>query len=242
MSNFNQEQVEKMINLYKQGKSLREIGECFNVCRETIKKIIQSNYNGYSCKKRISIPSENQTKKCTKCGKELPLDKFNRGNSLYGRRSYCRECEHLTVNTDEKRKRRREIRDFRRKTEKDYVLKERAKNKNTLLNNYDSYKKYMVRSCKQRAKVQNLPFSITYKDFEIPEYCPLLNIKLQHHIGESFKRENSPSIDRIIPHLGYVPNNIWVISARANKIKNDASLEELQTITTNLEIKLKSLK
>lgn len=83
MSNFNQEQIEEMINLYKQGKSLREIGEGFNVCRETIKKIIQSNYSGYSCKKRISIPSENQTKKCTKCGKELPLDKFNRGNSLY---------------------------------------------------------------------------------------------------------------------------------------------------------------
>ena len=42
------------------------------------------------------------SKKCSKCGQELPLEAFNKGNSLYGRRSFCRECEKKIQNTPEK--------------------------------------------------------------------------------------------------------------------------------------------
>lgn len=51
----------------------------------------------------------------------------------------------------------------------------------------------------------------------------------------------SPTLDKIIPALGYVPGNVWVISHRANTIKSDASLEELKTLTANLEKKLNEL-
>lgn len=36
------------------------------------------------------------------------------------------------------------------------------------------------------------------------------------------------SIDRIFPHLGYVKNNIQVISHKANRMKNSATLDELE--------------
>lgn len=35
-----------------------------------------------------------ETKKCAKCGRELPLDEFNRSTSAKdGRQSYCKECK-----------------------------------------------------------------------------------------------------------------------------------------------------
>lgn len=43
----------------------------------------------------------------------------------------------------------------------------------------------------------------------------------------------APSIDKIIPALGYVPGNVMVISLRANTLKNNATLAELQTLVAN---------
>lgn len=62
----------------------------------------------------------------------------------------------------------------------------------------------------------------------IPEYCPLLGTKLEIGSGQ-----NSPSIDRIDSSKGYTLDNIWIISRRANTIKNDATLEELELLTNN---------
>ena len=59
----------------------------------------------------------------------------------------------------------------------------------------------------------------------VPEYCPILGIKLVYGGGSS---ENSPSLDRIDVTKGYTVGNVWFISARANMIKNDASFKELQ--------------
>jgi hypothetical protein len=80
----------------------------------------------------------------------------------------------------------------------------------------------------KRAKRLNIPFTITRTDIKIPEHCPVLGIKLEH--GKNIMCESSPTIDRIIPHLGYTPGNIAVISARANRIKSDATVEELEKI------------
>lgn len=40
----------------------------------------------------------------------------------------------------------------------------------------------------------------------------------------------SPSLDKIIPSLGYAKGNIWVISYRANTIKNNCTFEEIQKL------------
>ena len=72
----------------------------------------------------------------------------------------------------------------------------------------------------------------------IPEYCPVFGFKIE--IGHSKTYPNTPSLDRIIPDLGYVKSNIWVISHRANKIKNDASIKDLEKLLCALRIKLDS--
>lgn len=41
---------------------------------------------------------------------------------------------------------------------------------------------------------------------------------------------DSLSLDKIIPSLGYAKGNIWVISYRANTIKNNCTFEEIQKL------------
>jgi|ERR1700676_3662823 len=97
---------------------------------------------------------------------------------------------------------------------------------------WDRYKIYMVRRAKHRAKILNLPFDLTPDDINIPETCPIFGIKLQVATGRH--DDSSPALDRIIPELGYVKGNVMVISQRANVLKRDASLEELQMLVDGL--------
>lgn len=90
-----------------------------------------------------------------------------------------------------------------------------------------SEEKKMLNRAKTRAKKNNIPFSITEKDIVIPEYCPIMGIKLEHHRGRPGAYKSSPSLDKIIPELGYVPGNVRVISQLANQCKGNASIEEM---------------
>ena len=76
------------------------------------------------------------------------------------------------------------------------------------------------------SKRKNLPCNIEESDLAIPDYCPVLGIPIFFTEGNGPK-PNSPSIDRLKPELGYVKGNVNVISQKANRIKNDATLEEL---------------
>ena len=78
---------------------------------------------------------------------------------------------------------------------------------------------------KQRAKSRGIPFNIEMSDITIPEVCPVLGILLV--VGDT---EAAPSIDRVIPALGYVKGNVNIISNRANRIKSDATKEELERV------------
>ena len=89
---------------------------------------------------------------------------------------------------------------------------------------------------KQRAKEKGVPFNLSVTDIEIPEVCPLLGVPLKSRKGQGKHGHgpDSPSLDRLKPELGYVPLNVWVISAKANVMKSNASLEELQALVVNL--------
>jgi hypothetical protein len=80
---------------------------------------------------------------------------------------------------------------------------------------------------RRRARKEGLKFDLTREDFVIPEKCPALGIPI---VRGHENMEHWPSIDRIIPERGYVKGNVRVISARANTIKRDATLSELEKI------------
>ena len=82
------------------------------------------------------------------------------------------------------------------------------------------------------ARNQGVPITITKADIVIPDFCPCLSIPLARGIGKH--QPGSPSIDRIDPGKGYTPDNIWVISRRANVIKSNATLAELEMIVAAL--------
>lgn len=81
---------------------------------------------------------------------------------------------------------------------------------------------------KARAKSKGWEFNITIEDIDVPEYCPILGIKLER--SNSGCNPNSPSVDRIDSTKGYIKGNIVVTSNRANFLKKDASIEELEKI------------
>lgn len=88
----------------------------------------------------------------------------------------------------------------------------------------------MFYDARKRALKLGLPFDIEPDDIQIPEICPALGIPLD---GKT--RDRTPSLDRVIPKNGYVPGNICVISFRANRFKNDASIEEIKAVLSYIE-------
>lgn len=98
----------------------------------------------------------------------------------------------------------------------------------------------MLHRTRSRARRAGLDFNLTLEDIVIPSHCPVLGIELISNgyqpgirggtgVGRGI-HPHAPTLDRINPRIGYVKGNVWVISWRANKIKADATLEELQKI------------
>ena len=87
----------------------------------------------------------------------------------------------------------------------------------------------MRNSAKQRAKKKGLPFDLELADISIPAFCPALGIPLFVGAGRGPK-PNAPSLDRIVPELGYVRGNVAVISYKANAIKSTATAEEIERV------------
>jgi hypothetical protein len=88
---------------------------------------------------------------------------------------------------------------------------------------------------RQSAIKNGIPFSITFEELHKPEFCPVLGVKLNYacSTGEDGKQTRDPckaSIDKLVPELGYVPGNVFIISWRANKLKSNMSIDELEKI------------
>ena len=87
----------------------------------------------------------------------------------------------------------------------------------------------MLRGAKHRADKFSLPFNLSLEDIQIPDTCPVFGIPLVVHSPDG-PHPDSPTLDRVIPSLGYVKGNIRVICHRANALKGDATLNELKLI------------
>jgi hypothetical protein len=83
---------------------------------------------------------------------------------------------------------------------------------------------------RKRAKENGTLFCLSIQDIpELPGLCPVLHIPIQAN-DRAGPLDSSPSLDRIKPHLGYVPGNVRIISNRANRIRSDATAAELSLI------------
>lgn len=124
------------------------------------------------------------------------------------------------------------------------ILKPNAKERYRLKNkdkiNAQNKKRYRenpmiqsLRNARVRANKKGLPFEISTKDLKIPEYYPVLGIKLE--VSDGWPKYSSPSLDRIDPSKGYIKDNVRVISSRANSLKSNMTLEECELILKDLK-------
>ena len=89
----------------------------------------------------------------------------------------------------------------------------------------------LIRHAKSRARKNNLPFDLTVEWLEgvIVTHCPITLQPidwLKEQVVDGKVGPNSPSIDKVIPALGYVQSNCAIISHRANFIKNSGTVDE----------------
>ena len=190
-----------------------------------------------------------QQKRCSRCGKVKFSQEFNKHKrSKDGLQNLCRVCQNETkkiarVNVTETVRTKECLscgQLFKYLSRKKVFCSNNcrsvynAKNKTRLDWEENNRSKKMLYRVKHRAKRLGIPFDIEECDIDIPETCPVLGIKIEVARGKGYS-DSSPSLDRIIPSKGYVKNNVRVISNRANLLKNNATVEELEMVLDDLK-------
>ena len=161
------------------------------------------------------------SRKCNKCGKIRPIKDFQLFN-VKGCKYYtnCRYC-------------------FRKEARikyKENIDKMRAKNRAKERRRRERRPIHVwFLSIKNRARTKGLEFNLTEEeDFKVPNYCPVLKVPLffspRHHGRNMFPHPNTPSMDRIDNTKGYIKGNVVITCFRANQVKGDATLAELEAL------------
>jgi hypothetical protein len=205
--------------------------QCSNCKKELDDNLFSIKKNGVKnkvcqiCSEKFSKKYKNRLKNnlCGICGKTTPID-----NKIY-----CQPCLQKCLITQKKR---------RLLLIKNGLCVTCGHSKPTL-NNTRCFKCYSLHKLplkikifineKERAKKSGIEFSIEEEDIIIPDFCPIFKIKLQENKGLS--KYNSYSLDRIDNTKGYIKGNIHVISFKANSIKNNSTIEELELLLMYLK-------
>ena len=147
-------------------------------------------------------------KRCANCEDMLPLESFNLDRQKKsGFSSYCKDC-----------------------------CKEQNKEKySKISSNHDWKLEQTLRASKNRASKKGLEHTLTLEQLKSlyppDNKCPVFDIELSW----GFPKDNSPSLDRVDSSKGYTFENCQIISNKANRIKADATLEELLLIVAYLK-------
>lgn len=83
---------------------------------------------------------------------------------------------------------------------------------------------------KENAHTQGIAHTITPDEIPLPNTCRYFGWELDYRDTASKRRRwshQTASIDRIDSSKGYIPGNIQVISLLANRMKQDATIEEM---------------
>ena len=168
-------------------------------------------YNGRAMVEKRKITNPDRFQVCPECGENKAIRHFScvdKWDQTSPRRDTCKRCS----------KNKRETERRNRSWQDDLV--------GTLLKN-----------TRHRAKAAGIEHTITREDIIIPEFCPVLGIKL--HTEDRRAKFAAPSIDRIDNNKGYTPDNIVVVSVRANLLKKDATLTEMRALVKFYDTLLK---
>lgn len=162
-----------------------------------------SNKNkGRALTEKRKVENPDRFRVCADCGENKALMMFSwveRDDASKGHRDVCKRC------SKNRKQRERNERSWR-----------------------DDAVGRMLMNSRQRAKKAGLEHTLTREDVIIPEFCPVLGIKL--HTEDRKAKFAAPSIDRIDNNKGYTPDNTVVISVRANLLKKDATLTEMRAL------------
>lgn len=192
---------EKMLELYDSGLSNSAIGRYFGIGHNGISRRLEK-YGLVS----HNIPSEinivDDKIECTNCGNFLDRDSYELRDDGRAWRRECKKCH------NKKTVLRRHSNDERRIRARLAKYREIANKKNIL---FDIDYEYLVSLLNSQ---KGLCF---YSD----ETLVFPNIGTK-------RNGRSPTIDKIIPELGYTKGNVvWCID-RCNRIKSDATLDEMK--------------
>ena len=209
--------------------------EWHKLYRENNREKIAKSKKLYRENNREKIAKRNKLYRENNREKELKRKKLYRENNrekvLEGHKLYREN------NREKVLKRNKLYRENNREKELKRKKLYRENNREKVLESHKLYyennrEKCLLQKARQRARKKSLPFSLTEEDIVIPDTCPVLGIQL--FSGEGVMCDNSPNLDRIIPEKGYVPGNVRVISQRANRIKSNATAEEIRLVWEDL--------
>ena len=170
---------------------------------------------------KVNVQRHQEERECPNCGKTWKI-----WSQIFQPEScrfyhFCKDCQKILSPWERKVIKMKKIPELREK----YLQGKRDEF-------VRGYIKHMVVRAKDRAAKRGLDFNLTVDDIEIPEVCPLLEIPII--IGNKDDYENSPSLDRKDNTKGYIKGNVWVISKKANSMKNSATPEELDIFCRNI--------
>jgi|ERR1035437_2626603 hypothetical protein len=97
--------------------------------------------------------------------------------------------------------------------------------------------KPLLAGARGRAKQRGLVFTVTEADLSpLPTHCPILGTKLSYARGTDGRpQDEAASLDRKDSSRGYVQGNVFIVSYRANMIKNCGSANEHRAIAEWME-------
>lgn len=162
-----------------------------------------------------SLRGNVKEKLCTKCNTMKRLDEFNRETRKKdGRQCWCRRC----------------MSELRASRSVEISEKYRQNLQRTRYSPAGRIKAHLF-NAKRNAERRNVPFDLTKKTLPpYPGNCPCCDVIMEYGAAQAI----TPTLDRIIPALGYVPGNIQWLCHRCNWRKSDASLEDLMQIASRV--------
>ena len=83
------------------------------------------------------------------------------------------------------------------------------------------------------SRIKKREFAIAVEDIVVPKNCPVFGVEIKYSPGS--RNDWSTSLDRIDSKKGYVRGNIRVISWLANRLKSNATIDQLRKVVAYME-------